>query len=125
VLERWRETLLFEALEWDTGWTDSGRVFTREDGARCGRAYQRASGGADQPGRPAARAASDLRHGAASMLVAAGQPVKVVSEIMGHATSSLTNDVCVTVAEELNEAAAVAIAAYIPRRAINVPAEER
>ncbi len=27
------ETQLFERLEWDTGWTDSGRVFTREDSA--------------------------------------------------------------------------------------------
>ncbi|MGO8960945.1 MAG: hypothetical protein ACLQFR_26780 [Streptosporangiaceae bacterium] len=72
-----------------------------------------------------------LRHpcppgaGAASMLIASGQPVKVVSEIMGHSTSSFTNDVYVTVLEELNEAAAQAISAYIPRRASNVPAERR
>jgi Phage integrase family len=38
----------------------------------------------------------DLRHGAASMLIAAGQPVKIVPEILGHSTSSFTADVYVT-----------------------------
>ena len=51
------------------------------------------------------------------MLIAAGQPVKLVSEILGHATSSFTMDVYAVVAEELAEAAAVAIAAFIPRKA--------
>ncbi len=32
VLEAWRERQLFERLEWNAGWQDSGRVFTREDG---------------------------------------------------------------------------------------------
>jgi hypothetical protein len=47
------------------------------------------------------------------------------SQIMGHATSSFTNDVHVSVPEELNEAAAVAISAYIPRRVINESPEGR
>jgi integrase len=59
----------------------------------------------------------ELRHGAASMLVAAGQPVKVVSAVLGHATSAFTADVYVTVAEEVAESAAEAVAAYVPRRA--------
>jgi integrase len=65
----------------------------------------------------------DLRHGAATMLIAAGQPVKVVSAILGHSTSAFTMDVYAVVAEELAEAAAVAIAAFVPRRASNVPAK--
>ena len=32
VLRAWQERQLFERLGWDTGWRDSGRVFTREDG---------------------------------------------------------------------------------------------
>jgi hypothetical protein len=44
---------------------------------------------------------------------------------MGHATAAFTADVYVTVLDEIAEAAAVAIAAYIPRRASNVPAEEK
>lgn len=35
----------------------------------------------------------DLRHGAAAMLIAAGQPIKVVSAILGHSTSAFTMDV--------------------------------
>ena len=58
----------------------------------------------------------DLRHGAASMLLAAGQPPKVISEILGYATVAFTLDTYTEVADELADAAAAAIAAYIPRR---------
>jgi integrase len=61
------------------------------------------------------------RHGAATMLIAAGQPIKVVSAILGHSTSAFTMDVYAVVAEELGEAAAAAIAAFVPRRANIVP----
>ncbi len=64
------------------------------------------------------------------MLTAAGQPPKVVSEVLGHSTVSFTMDVYTEVAEELADAAASAIAAFVPRkskigprRASNVPAE--
>ncbi|CAI7980249.1 integrase [Frankia sp. Hr75.2] len=70
----------------------------------------------------------DLRHGAATMLLASGAPMKLVSEVLGHASAAFTSDVYAVVAEELAEAAAVAIAAFVPRRerpgavrAINVP----
>ncbi|MCC3652738.1 site-specific integrase [Streptomyces sp. S07_1.15] len=69
----------------------------------------------------------DLRHGAATMLIAAGVPMKLVSEVLGHASTAFTMDVYATVAEELAEQAAVAISAFIPRSrpaavgAINVP----
>jgi integrase len=49
------------------------------------------------------------------MLLAAGQPIKVISEILGHATSAFTADVYTEVAEELADAAAAAIAAFVPR----------
>ena len=57
------------------------------------------------------------------MLMAAGQPLKVVSEIMGHSTVSFTADVYQVVLEELAEAAAAAIAAYVPRKARTETAE--
>jgi integrase len=63
-----------------------------------------------------------LRHGSASMLLAAGVDLKVVSQTMGHATAAFTADVYVTVLEEMAESAASAIASFIPRRASNVPA---
>lgn len=50
------------------------------------------------------------------MLLAAGTSIKVVSGIMGHATSAFTADVYVPVTEELAEAAASSIAAFVPRK---------
>ncbi len=58
----------------------------------------------------------DLRHGAATMLHAAGVSMKVVSEILGHASESFTADVYAVVADELAEDAAVKIAVFVPRR---------
>ena len=57
-----------------------------------------------------------LRHGAATMLLAAGQPPKVISEVLGHSTVAFTMDVYTEVAGELADAAASAIAAYMPRK---------
>ena len=56
----------------------------------------------------------DLRHGAATMLIAAGQPVKMASAILGHATSAFTADVYGSVVDEMAESSAAAISAYIP-----------
>ena len=47
----------------------------------------------------------------------------MISEILGHSTSAFTVDVYTEVAEELAESAAAAIAAFVPRRASNVPLE--
>ena len=116
VLTNWKGSQLLESAAWDDGWQDSGRVFTREDGRPLREAHisehmELLIGTASLP--PVRF--HDLRHGAATMLKAAGVDIKVISEILGHATSAFTADVYVTVAEELNEAAAVAISAYVPR----------
>ncbi|MBO2459866.1 tyrosine-type recombinase/integrase [Actinomadura violacea] len=58
----------------------------------------------------------DLRHGAATMLHAAGVSMKVVSDILGHSSESFTSDVYAVVAQELAHDAAVRIADFIPRR---------
>ena len=117
VLESWRDRQLFEALEWDAAWHNSGRVFTREDGSplRAGHVSEHFALLTTKAGLPPVRF-HDLRHGAATMLIAAGQPVKVVSAILGHSTSAFTMDVYAVVAEELAEAAAVAIAGFVPRK---------
>jgi integrase len=57
------------------------------------------------------------------MLLAPGVPVKVISEILGHSTVAFTADVYTEVADELADAAASSIAAFVPRRASRVPAE--
>jgi integrase len=117
VLRAWRKRQLAERLAWGSAWTDSGRVFTREDGTplRPGWISQRFGALIARAALPPIRF-HDLRHGTATMLLAAGQPMKVISEILGHATSAFTADVYTEVADELADAAAAAIAAYIPRR---------
>lgn len=58
----------------------------------------------------------DLRHGAATMLIATGVDDKLVSEALGRASMSFTKDVDAVVAEELAEDAARKISAFIPRQ---------
>ena len=124
VLKAWRDRQSFEALEWDEGWVNSGRVFTREDGTPLRPPYisEHFRVMYRRAGLPDVRF-HDLRHGSASMLLAADVDLKVVSETMGHSTSAFTADVYVTVAEELSEAAAVAIEAFVPRKARTEAAE--
>jgi integrase len=117
ILKAWRKAQLAERLAWGPAWVDSGRVFTREDGTplRLGWISTRFVTLATRAELPPIRF-HDLRHGTASMLLAAGQPPKVISELLGHATVAFTMDVYTEVAKELADAAAAAIAAYIPRR---------
>lgn len=117
VLRAWRHEQRQERLAWGSAWTDSGRVFTREDGVqlRPGWISQRFAALAAKADLPPIRF-HDLRHGAASMLLAAGQPAKIIADLLGHATVAFTMDTYTEVAEELADAAAAAIAAYIPRR---------
>ena len=115
-LKAWRKAQLAERLAWGGEWTDSGRVFTREDGTALRPAWisTRFDALATRAGLPPITL-HGLRHGAATMLLAAGQPPKVVSEILGHSTVAFTMDVYTEVAEELADAAAEALSAYVPR----------
>ena len=144
VLAVWRKVQLEERLAWGPAWTDTGRVFTKEDGTpvRPGWISQRFGDLAERAGappRPRRRPGQperprrdglppirfhDLRHGTATMLLAAGQPPKVISEVLGHATVAFTMDVYTEVAEELADAAMEALAAYIPRRSAPLPVAE-
>ncbi|WP_147944558.1 tyrosine-type recombinase/integrase [Microbispora sp. CSR-4] len=117
VLKAWRKQQTAKRLEWGEAWVDSGRVFTRENGEplRPKWVSERFLALSAKASLPPVRF-HDLRHGAATMLLAAGVPIKVISEILGHATAAFTSDVYTSVAEELAEQAAVAIAAFVPRR---------
>ncbi|MFD1658130.1 tyrosine-type recombinase/integrase [Streptomyces caeni] len=57
----------------------------------------------------------DLRHGAATMFLAAGVDGEFVSEVLGHASVAFTKDVYAVVAEETAADATRRIAAFIPR----------
>jgi integrase len=114
ALRAWRAAQVAERLAWGGAWTDSGLVFTREDGTplhpewlsdafawRVGRA-----------GLPPIRL-HDLRHTHASLGLAAGIPVKVMSERLGHTSSSFTADAYQHVTPALEEQAAATVARLV------------
>jgi Phage integrase family len=57
----------------------------------------------------------DLRHGAASLMLAAGVDLKVVQETLGHSSITLTSDTYTSVYPAVAAAAADAAAALVPR----------
>jgi integrase len=73
VLRAWQERQLFERLEWDASWQDSGRAFTRENGSplRRGWASEHFKAQIRKAGLPPVRF-HDLRHGTATMLQVSG-----------------------------------------------------
>jgi integrase len=113
-LRAWRAAQAAERLAWGPAWTDAGLVFTREDGTalhpeRLSDAFAwrlRAAG------LPPIRL-HDLRHTHASLGLAAGVPVKVMSERLGHSTSSFTADAYQHVTPALEEQAASTVARLV------------
>ncbi|MEV0169008.1 tyrosine-type recombinase/integrase [Nonomuraea fuscirosea] len=57
----------------------------------------------------------DLRHGAATLAYAAGADTKMVSTMLRHSSTNLTENTYTTVLPELAHAAAEASAAIVPR----------
>jgi integrase len=96
-----RVARLAERLAWAGVWTDSGRCFPREDGTPL-----RPSWVSQRFDTLTARAElppitlHGLRHGSATMALAAGVPIKAISEMLGHSTSAFTADVATEVAED-------------------------
>jgi len=56
----------------------------------------------------------DLRHGAATLALAAGVDIKIVQDMLGHSSRAITSDTYTTVLPEVARAAAEAAAALIP-----------
>jgi integrase len=88
-------------------WTDLGLVFTREDGSpippeAVSQSFRRAVNAA---GVPAIRF-HDVRHTHATLLLQAGEPVKVVSERLGHASPTITLTIYAHVLPGMQEGAA-------------------
>lgn len=94
VLKAWRKRQLEERMAYGAGWTDTGHVFTREDGSphhpdRVSKMFNRAVAAADLPRIPV----HGLRHTSASVALASGVPLKVVSDRLGHSSIAITGDV--------------------------------
>ena len=119
ALRAWRKTQLAERLAWGEAWTDTGLVFTREDGTPVPGQWisVRFETLAFRAGLPPVRF-HDLRHGAASQYKAAGVDTKYISAMLGHARTSFTDDVYVTLFPDVARAAAEAAASVIPARTL-------
>jgi integrase len=118
VLRVWRTKQNAERLAAGQDWCDTGLVFTHADGSALHPAWV-----TDLFHRIAAEAGlppiglHGLRHGAASLSLAAGVDVKVVSAELGHATTHFTQDTYQSVFPEVARAAAEATAALVPLQA--------
>ncbi|WP_345694350.1 site-specific integrase [Nonomuraea thailandensis] len=109
---------LADKLRWGPAWQDSGRIFTKEDGSRLhpdvvSKHFERLSFAA---GLPPIRL-HDLRHGAATLSLAAGNDMKIISAMLRHSSLAMTSDLYTAVLPEVAHAAAEASAALVPRAA--------
>jgi integrase len=113
-LKTWRKHQTAERLAWGPAWTDSGLVFTREDGRplhprEVTRAFTRHVLAAELP----MIRLHDLRHTHATLALAAGVHPKVVQERLGHANIAITLDTYSHAVPALEEEAARTVAALV------------
>ena len=99
-----------------TAWTDSGLVFTGADGsplhpATISTRFQELITEADLP----PIRLHDLRHGAATITLATGADLKVVQDLLGHSSITITADTYAHVLPELARETAEAAARIVPR----------
>ena len=107
-----------ERMQWGDGYTDNDRVFAREDGTDLspGQVTKIFSRLAEVAGLRQVRL-HDLRHGAASLMLAGGVDVAVVSKRMGHSSVRLTVDTYSHLLEGVGRSAADAAEAMVRPRA--------
>jgi integrase len=112
-----------ERLAAGAGWTDTGLVFTKEDGTALHPATvtDLLHALTAAAGLPPVRL-HDLRHGAATIALAAGTDMKIVQEMLGHSSITLTSDTYTSVLPEIARAAAENTASLIPRASRARPA---
>ncbi|WP_454174976.1 site-specific integrase [Gordonia sputi] len=105
-----------ERAEWGELYCDHGLVFSREDGSPIPPAdvTKLFHDLADEVGLRRIRV-HDLRHGAASLLLAADVPLAIVSNRLGHSSISITSDTYSHLLPGVEKGAAEAAARLIPR----------
>ncbi|MEV8055124.1 site-specific integrase [Streptomyces antimycoticus] len=123
VLEAHRTKQAAERCQWGPAWVETGRMFTQDDGDRIhpGWLTDQFEKLVELSGLPPIRL-HDLRHVAASLMLAAGVDVKIVSETLGHSDSRITRDIYQSVMPKAAREAAEATAAMVPRGAVRAPA---
>lgn len=105
-----------ERAAWGEAYSDHGLVFAREDGtpippSTVSSEFARLCDGA---GLRHIRL-HDLRHGQASLMLAAGVPIAVVSKRLGHSSISITSDTYSHLLGGVGAQAAEAAASLVPR----------
>src|SRR5688572_25400925 len=103
---------LLRAGSW---WHQTGYVFTTSSGEpyeprNALRAFKAA---AKRAGLPTSVGLHTLRHTAASVMLENGVPLKIVSEILGHASVAITGDIYGHVAPDVSREAVAKLAAAL------------
>jgi integrase len=111
-----------EQALWGEAYSPHGLVFAREDGTPLSpsavtQRFARLVAAVRDPGDPEWRLPvvrpHDMRHGAASMMIAAGVPMETVSLILGHSTTAVTRQIYTHVLRGPAAAALEAAAAMV------------
>ncbi|MFI8102615.1 tyrosine-type recombinase/integrase [Streptomyces sp. NPDC086023] len=115
VLERHRKQQEADRLEWGSAWVNTGLVFTQEDGSwlHPGKVTDLFERLVAASGLPPIRL-HDLRHGAATLMLAADIDIKIVSDTLGHSDTRITRDIYQSVLPHVGKSAAEATAKLVP-----------
>lgn len=134
AFERQRERQALERLEWVDTYQDQDLVFAREDGStpRPEFVLARFIALTEQAGLPRIRL-HDLRHAAATLMLAAGVPLPLVSKTLRHSRTGITADlyghltreVALAAADALGDALDAAAAELAGERAANAATTTR
>jgi integrase len=103
-----------DRAKWGAEYVDNGLSFARENGEpiRPERVLRRFRTLTAAAGLPKVRV-HDLRHLAASMMIAAGVPLPIVSKTLRHSTVSITSDIYTHLTAEVAREAVDAVAAAL------------
>jgi integrase len=126
ALRAHRDRQQAEAAAYGPGYRASGFVFTNLNGDpmapdRLTRTFRKL---VTQAGLPPVRL-HDLRHGAATLALAAGVDLRIVQDMLGHSSIVLTADTYTSVLPQVAHAAAEKVAALIIKAGCLVPGTRR
>jgi integrase len=114
LLKEIRKHQLEDQLKAGSQWHQSGYVFTTEDGQPCDprNALRALKSAATKTGMTGV-GLHTLRHSAATAMLTGGVPLKVVSEILGHASIVITADIYGHVSPDVSREALATLSASL------------